>query len=74
MVRVEKEGVDKLQVGTVSVNPITAYRMLRDFGEMREGDWWVQNGANSGVGRAALAVGEEMGVQGYCCCERKGGS
>jgi NADPH:quinone reductase-like Zn-dependent oxidoreductase len=41
----------------------TAYRMLRDFCEwdwMRAGEEWViQNGANSGVGRAAIQLGRE---------------
>jgi trans-2-enoyl-CoA reductase len=52
-----KEGLNEIQVGTVSVNPCTAYRMLRDFEELREGDWFIQNGANSGVGRAAIQFG-----------------
>jgi trans-2-enoyl-CoA reductase len=47
----------------VSVNPCTAYRMLKDFEEMREGDWWVQNGANSGVGRAAIQLGRSWGLK-----------
>jgi len=45
------------------VNPCTAYRMLKDFEEMREGDWWVQNGANSGVGRAAIQLGKSWGLK-----------
>jgi hypothetical protein len=31
------------------VNPPTAYNMLRDYVELREGDWVMQNGANSAV-------------------------
>jgi trans-2-enoyl-CoA reductase len=58
-----KEGLTPIQVGTVSVNPCTAYRMLKDFEEMREGDWWVQNGANSGVGRAAIQLGKIWGLR-----------
>jgi trans-2-enoyl-CoA reductase len=45
------------------VNPCTAYRMLKDFEELREGDWWVQNGANSGVGRAAIQLGKSWGLK-----------
>jgi mitochondrial enoyl-[acyl-carrier protein] reductase / trans-2-enoyl-CoA reductase len=51
------QGLTPIQVGTVSVNPCTAYRMLKDFEQLEEGDWFIQNGANSGVGRAAIQLG-----------------
>lgn len=35
---------------TIGVNPCTAYRLLRDFVTLREGDSIIQNGANSQVG------------------------
>lgn len=48
---------------TVSVNPCTGYRMLADFwGELGlqqaaiNGEWVIQNGANSGVGRAVIQM------------------
>lgn len=68
LIKIENtEGLTPLQVGTVSVNPVTAYRMLRDFCEwdwMRAGEEWViQNGANSGVGRAAIQLGREWGIK-----------
>lgn len=34
---------------TIGVNPCTAYRLLRDFETLREGDSIIQNGANSQV-------------------------
>ena len=43
------------------VNPVTAYRMLKDFVKLDQGDWWIQNGANSGVGRAAIQLGKRWG-------------
>ena len=58
-----REGLTAEQVGTVSVNPCTAYRMLRDFVEVKEGEWFVQNGANSGVGRAAIQLGRLWGLK-----------
>ncbi|KAL2038808.1 hypothetical protein N7G274_008566 [Stereocaulon virgatum] len=61
--KVEKEGLKAVQAATVSVNPVTAYRMLRDFMELREGEWFIQNGANSGVGRAAIQLGKRWGYQ-----------
>ena len=45
----------------VKVNPVTAYRMLKDFVKLDDGDWWIQNGANSGVGRAAIQLGKRWG-------------
>lgn len=56
-------GLTPIQVGTVSINPCTAYRMLRDFADLKEGDWFVQNGANSGVGRAAIQLGRLWGYK-----------
>ncbi|KAK1062394.1 mitochondrial 2-enoyl thioester reductase [Friedmanniomyces endolithicus] len=50
-------------VGTVSVNPMTAWRMLRDFVSLKEGEWFVQNAANSGVGRAAIQLGKLLGYK-----------
>lgn len=64
VVRVEKEGLDSKQAATVSVNPVTAWRMLKDFrGGVKEGEWFIQNGANSGVGRAAIQLGRMWGVK-----------
>ncbi|CAK3915606.1 related to enoyl-[acyl-carrier- ] reductase 1, mitochondrial precursor [Lecanosticta acicola] len=60
----DKSGLRPEQVGTVSVNPCTAYRMLRDFVELKPGqDWFMQNGANSGVGRAAIQLGKLWGYK-----------
>lgn len=68
LIRIDnKDGLTPLQIGTVSVNPVTAYRMIRDFCEwdwMRAGEeWLIQNGANSGVGRAAIQLGREWGIK-----------
>lgn len=62
----DRQGLSAQQVGSVSVNPVTAWRMLRGFGGLKEGsgEWWVQNGANSGVGRAALQLGRRWGWRG----------
>lgn len=58
-----KDGLTPEQVGTVSVNPCTAYRMLKDFVPLKEGEWFIQNGANSGVGRAAVQLGKLWGYK-----------
>ena len=61
----DKQGLTPLQVGTVSVNPCTAYRMILDSAKwtFRGDEWFIQNGANSGVGRAAIQLGREWGFK-----------
>jgi trans-2-enoyl-CoA reductase len=58
-----REGISAIQAGTVSINPCTAYRMLTAFTELKEGEWFIQNGANSGVGRAAIQLGKTWGLK-----------
>lgn len=76
-----KQGLTAVQVATVSVNPCTAYRMLRDYVDLiglsvesfrrvgagsdpaEGGAWFLQNGANSGVGRAAIQLGKLWGLR-----------
>ncbi|KAF2661230.1 NAD(P)-binding protein [Lophiostoma macrostomum CBS 122681] len=58
-----REGISVVQAGTVSINPCTAYRMLKDFVALEEGQWFIQNGANSGVGRAAIQLGRKWGLK-----------
>ncbi|XP_055855544.1 enoyl-[acyl-carrier-protein] reductase, mitochondrial [Episyrphus balteatus] len=40
------------EAATITVNPCTAYRMLKDFVQINPGDTVIQNGANSAVGQA----------------------
>ncbi|KAN0073227.1 hypothetical protein V8E54_008447 [Elaphomyces granulatus] len=68
LIRVDdKSRLTPLQVGTVSVNPVTAYRMVKDFCDwdwLRSGEeWLVQNGANSGVGRAVIQLAREWNIK-----------
>jgi len=59
----DRSGITPIHAGTVSVNPCTAYRMLKDYVPLQEGDWFIQNGANSGVGRAAIQLGKVWGYK-----------
>ncbi|KAL8715332.1 MAG: hypothetical protein Q9225_006402 [Loekoesia sp. 1 TL-2023] len=74
VMKVEKEGLKAEQVATVSVNPVTAYRMLKDFVPLKEGDWFIQNGANSGVGRAAVQLGRMWGLKSICIVRKRKGA
>ncbi|KAI1116720.1 hypothetical protein F5Y14DRAFT_448877 [Nemania sp. NC0429] len=61
----DKRGITPVQAATVAVNPCSAYRLLRDHvtPPLREGDWFIQNGANGGVGRAAIQLGRRWGYR-----------
>lgn len=51
------------QAATITVNPATAYRMLRDFRHLNKGDFVMQNGANSAVGLAVIQIARQMGLR-----------
>lgn len=48
---------------TLTVNPSTAYRLLRDFESLKPGDVIIQNGANSMVGLAVIQMARELGIK-----------
>ena len=45
------------------MNPSTSYRLLEDFEHLEEGDWIIQNGANSMVGQGVIQMAREKGVK-----------
>ena len=47
--------------------------MLKDFVELREDEWFIQNGANSGVGRAALQFAKMWGLNSIAVVRDRGG-
>lgn len=57
------EGLSLAQAATLFINPCTAYRMLRDIVDLQPGDWVVQNGANSAVGRAVIEIAKHRGLR-----------
>ena len=63
-------GLDPLQAAVLRINPATAWRLLRDFAELRPGDWVVQNGGNSAVGRAVAQIGGAWGLRVASCVRR----
>lgn len=58
-----REALTEAQAATLTVNPPTAYNMLHDFVELKEGDWVVQNGANSAVGQAVIQIAAAKGIK-----------
>jgi NADPH:quinone reductase-like Zn-dependent oxidoreductase len=55
--------VDPRQLAMLGINPTTAYVMLTDGVALAPGDWVIQNSANSGVGRAVIAIARARGVK-----------
>jgi len=49
-------GLDIRQAAMLKVNPATAMLMLRNFVELKAGDWVIQNAANSGVGLCCIEL------------------
>src|ERR1700730_519396 len=54
---------DPRQLAIVAINPVTAALLLSEFKPLNAGDWLVQNAANSGVGRAVIALARERGLK-----------
>lgn len=48
--------ISNVDAATITVNPPTAYRMLKDFVKLKAGDTVIQNGANSAVGQAVIQL------------------
>jgi mitochondrial enoyl-[acyl-carrier protein] reductase / trans-2-enoyl-CoA reductase len=56
------EGIPLPEAATVTVNPCTAYRMLKDFVSLKPGDTVIQNGANSACGQNAIQICKALGI------------
>src|SRR3984893_12577074 len=54
---------DVHQFAMLGINPPTAYLMLTDFVTLAPGTWVIQNSANSGVGRALIAIAKSLGLK-----------
>ncbi|XP_060077156.1 enoyl-[acyl-carrier-protein] reductase, mitochondrial-like [Ylistrum balloti] len=57
-----KNDIPVLGAATLAVNPCTAYRMLKDFVPVKQGDIVIQNGANSSVGQCVIQLAREWGI------------
>jgi NADPH:quinone reductase-like Zn-dependent oxidoreductase len=53
---------DVNQFAMMGVNPPTAYLLLTDIAKLPRGSWVIQNGANSAVGRAVIAIAKSLGL------------
>lgn len=62
LIKVPKE-LGIVEAATITVNPPTAYRMLKDFVPLESGDTIIQNGANSAVGQAVFQLCKLWDIQ-----------
>ncbi|EMD39037.1 hypothetical protein CERSUDRAFT_81807 [Gelatoporia subvermispora B] len=63
VIKLPKGDVSEVNAATIIVNPPTAYNMLREFVDLKEGDWVVQNGANSAVGQVVIQIAARRGIK-----------
>ncbi len=55
--------LDAVQAAMLRINPLTAWRLLKGFGDLTEGDVIAQNASNSGVGRALIQIAKKLGIR-----------
>lgn len=56
-------GIDPITASTVLVNPLSAYQLLTRYVTLKSGDWVIQNGANSVVGRSVIKFAKLWGIK-----------
>jgi NADPH:quinone reductase-like Zn-dependent oxidoreductase len=54
---------DPVQLSMITINPPTAYLLLNEFVDLKEGDWVIQNAANSGVGNYLVQLAKMRGLK-----------
>jgi NADPH:quinone reductase-like Zn-dependent oxidoreductase len=54
---------DPLQLAMLKVNPATALLMLRNYVDLRPGEWVIQDAANSGVGTNLIRLAAADGIR-----------
>jgi mitochondrial enoyl-[acyl-carrier protein] reductase / trans-2-enoyl-CoA reductase len=56
-------GIKPVHAAMLKINPMTAWRLLRDYVDLAGGDWLIQNAANSAAGRAVIQIARELGYK-----------
>lgn len=56
------EGLDFTQAAMLKANPPSAHFMLKDYVDLKPGDWVIQNAANSAVGRHVIRLARARGL------------
>lgn len=56
-------GIDPVHAAMLKINPMTAWRLLHDYVDLKSGDWLIQNAANSAAGHAVIQIAHELGYK-----------
>ena len=63
VLKIEVQSDRLLQYAMLKVNPATAALMLREYVDLKAGDWVIQDAANSGVGHCLIRLARKAGVK-----------
>jgi len=55
--------IEPVHAAMLKINPMTAWRLLHDYVDLKPGDWLIQNAANSAAGRAVIQIAHELGYK-----------
>ena len=55
--------IDPVDAAMLKINPMTAWRLLHDYVDLKSGDWLIQNAANSAAGRAVIQIARDLGYK-----------
>lgn len=55
--------IDPVHAAMLKINPMTAWRLLHDYVDLKSGDWLIQNAANSAAGRAVIQIAHDLGYK-----------
>src|SRR5439155_18707633 len=55
--------IDLVQAAMLKINPLTAWRLLHDYVELKRQDWVSQNAANSSAGWAVILIAGVIGME-----------
>src|SRR5438477_8738068 len=55
--------IDPVQAAMLKINPLTAWRLLHGYVELKSGDWIIQNAANSAAGRVVIQIAHAFGYK-----------
>ena len=56
-------GIEPVDAAMLKINPMTAWRLLRDYVDLKKGDWLIQNAANSAAGCAVIQIARQLGYK-----------
>jgi trans-2-enoyl-CoA reductase len=56
-------GIEPVDAAMLKINPMTAWRLLHDYVDLKKGEWLIQNASNSAAGRAVIQIARELGYK-----------